>query len=103
MRFIDADLSYAGHWKRGRMYVSRRAPVHGGFTFAPAVSFDDTEEAARWLLAEVGYELSGDGAEAIDRVARLLRDEFWTLDALEIPDVADGEDEEEDSQASPAV
>lgn len=103
MRLIDEDLSYAGHWKRGRMYISRRAPVQGGFTYAPAVSFDDTEEAARWLLAEVGYEPAGDGADATDRVARFLRDEFWALYALEIPEIADGEDDEADSHASSAV
>lgn len=91
MRFIDRDLSYTGHWRRGRMYVSRCAPVQGGLAYAPAVSFDDTEDAARWLLDDVGHTPSGDACDAVDRVARCLRDEFWALDAVEIPVIADGD------------
>ena len=100
MRLIDEDLSYAGHWKRGKLYISRRAPFCGGFCFGAGATFDDIDEAARWMLAEVGHEGRSPTGDPVERVSLSLRDENWTLYALDVLEIADGADEAPVGQAN---
>lgn len=89
-RRIDDGFGYAGHWNNGKLYVSLRAEGTHGLAVGRGERFDDAEQAARWLLVDVGVESAPKAREALGQLSQKIKQESWVLRALDVEGWAKG-------------
>jgi hypothetical protein len=89
-RKIDDGFGYSGHWKNGKLYVSLRAEGPRGLAVGRGERFDDADQAARWLLVDVGAEAAPKAREALGQLSQTVKQESWVLRALDVEGWARG-------------